>query len=192
MNKNSKNNTNSKRLILIVFAAVTVIIIAFSIKFPSKSNAGETEDTNKTVAETNQDTIEGSKEETSAQLPVTKDNDLVIQVKGISEIATFYPAEIDGINLEVLAVKAPDGTIRTAFNTCQVCYTSGKGYYVQDGDVLVCQNCGNRFGMGDVEVTKGGCNPVPITDENKTVTDDTITISKDFLSQATVIFENWK
>lgn len=29
--------------------------------------------------------------------------------------------------------------IRTAFNTCQVCYSSGKGYYVQSGNVLVCQ-----------------------------------------------------
>lgn len=38
-------------------------------------------------------------------------------------------------------------TIRTAFNTCQVCYSSGRGYYVQEGNVLVCQNCGNRFGM---------------------------------------------
>ena len=33
--------------------------------------------------------------------------------------------------LEVLAVKAPDGTIRTAFNTCQVCYGSGRGLYRQ-------------------------------------------------------------
>ena len=187
MNKNSKNNTinkkNSKKLILIASAAVAVLVIAFSVKFPNKSNAGVTENVNKTVAETNQD---------ATPLSVTKDSDLVIPVKDISETATFYPAEIDGIKLEVLAVKAPDGTIRTAFNTCQVCYTSGKGYYVQDGDVLVCQNCGNRFGMGDVEVTKGGCNPVPITDEDKTVTDDTITISKDFLLESTVIFENWK
>ncbi|MHB8128355.1 MAG: DUF2318 domain-containing protein [Mobilitalea sp.] len=196
MNKNSKNNSNnnknSKKLILIAFAAIAVVVIAFSVKFPNKSNAGVTENGNKTAVETNQDTVDETKEETSAQLPVTKDSDLVIPVKDLSETATFYPAEIDGIKLEVLAVKAPDGTIRTAFNTCQVCYTSGNGYYVQDGDVLVCQNCGNRFGMGDVEVTKGGCNPVPITVENKTVTDDTITISKDFLSQATVIFENWK
>jgi len=40
--------------------------------------------------------------------------------------------------MEVLALKAKDRTIRTALNTCQVCYASGKGYYVQEGDVLVC------------------------------------------------------
>jgi len=63
---------------------------------------------------------------------------------------------------------------------------------VQEGDVLVCQNCGNRFSMDQVEIVKGGCNPVPITDENKTVDDKNITISKDVLVQATTIFENWK
>ena len=39
--------------------------------------------------------------------------------------------------IEVLAVKSSDGTIRTAFNTCQVCYASGRGYYIQQGDGLI-------------------------------------------------------
>ncbi|MDR2445448.1 MAG: DUF2318 domain-containing protein [Spirochaetaceae bacterium] len=67
-----------------------------------------------------------------------------------------------GTRLEVLAVKAPDGTVRTAFNTCQVCYASGRGFYKQQGTVLVCQNCGNRFRMSQVGLRSGGCNPVPI------------------------------
>ena len=41
--------------------------------------------------------------------------------------------------------------------------------------------------MDDVEVTKGGCNPVPITSEYITESDDTITILKDFLTQATYL-----
>jgi uncharacterized membrane protein len=57
---------------------------------------------------------------------------------------------------------------------------------------LVCQNCGNRFKMNRVEVQSGGCNPVPIFDENKTVDDNSITISKDYLTQAKTIFSNWK
>ncbi|MDR2357693.1 MAG: DUF2318 domain-containing protein [Oscillospiraceae bacterium] len=121
-----------------------------------------------------------------------KNTDIVIPVADISEKAGFYPAEIDGTSLEVIAVKAPDGTIRTAFNTCQVCYGSGRGYYKQDGDALVCQNCGNRFKMSQVEIESGGCNPWPIFDENKTVTDESITISYDLLRQATQIFANWK
>jgi uncharacterized membrane protein len=119
-------------------------------------------------------------------------SDLVISVKDISKTAKFYPVTVDGVKLEVIAVKAPDGTIRTAFNTCQVCYDSGRGYYKQDGDALVCQNCGNRFDMSQVEVQSGGCNPVPIFEEHKTVTDETITISYALLEEAKAIFGNWK
>lgn len=118
--------------------------------------------------------------------------DLVIPVSEISDKASFYPVSADGTKMEVLAVKAPDGTIRTAFNTCQICYGSGKGYYKQEGDVLVCQNCGNRFSMDRVEVEAGGCNPWPIFDKNKTVTDESITIPSDFLKESEQIFTNWK
>ncbi|WP_312071579.1 DUF2318 domain-containing protein, partial [Anaerotignum propionicum] len=116
----------------------------------------------------------------------------VIPISEISEEAKFYPIEVDGTPLEVVAVKASDGSIRTAFNTCQVCYDSGKGYYKQQGDLLVCQNCGNQFSMDRVEVEAGGCNPWPIFDENKTVTEDSITISYDFLKESKGIFANWK
>jgi uncharacterized membrane protein len=121
-----------------------------------------------------------------------KDADLVIPVGEISTTARFYPVEMAGTLLEVIAVEAPDGTIRTAFNTCQVCYDSGNGYYKQEGDVLVCQNCGNRFRMDQVEVQSGGCNPVPIFPQNKTLSGENITISREFLTEATVIFSNWK
>lgn len=128
----------------------------------------------------------------STEIAKVTDSDIVIPVDSITETPSFYPASINGTDIEVIAVKASDGSIRTAFNTCQVCYSSGKGYYEVKGDQLVCQNCGNRFGMDDVEVTKGGCNPVPITPEYKTVDEKTITVSKDYLSKATVIFQNWK
>ncbi|MCX7039609.1 MAG: Fe-S-containing protein, partial [Spirochaetes bacterium] len=91
-----------------------------------------------------------------------------------------------------LAVRAPDATIRTALNTCQICYSSGRGFYTQQGDVLVCNNCGNRFKVSQVERIKGGCNPVPITGEWKTEEADFIVISKAFLEQAKPLFLNWK
>ncbi|MDR2375267.1 MAG: DUF2318 domain-containing protein [Treponema sp.] len=132
----------------------------------------------------------------SAQQNVVKsaiaDQDLVIQLSELTENAIFYPVDIEGTRLEILAVKAPDGTIRTAFNTCQVCYSSGRGFYKQQGTVLVCQNCGNRFRMSQVGIRSGGCNPVPISAANKTVTDTTITISRNFLNEAKGIFARWR
>lgn len=136
----------------------------------------------------------GGNSEPAASTPasVAADQDLVIPISDLSETAKFYPVDIDGTRLEVVAVEAADGSIRTAFNTCQVCYDSGRGYYKQQGNKLVCQNCGNQFPMDRVEVESGGCNPWPIFDQNKTVTDSSITISYDFLKESTGIFANWK
>jgi uncharacterized membrane protein len=124
--------------------------------------------------------------------PAIKDKDLVIPVAEITENAVFYPVDLGGTLIEVLAVKAPDGTIRTAFNTCAVCFGSGKGFYKQEGTVLVCQNCKNRFRMSQVGVRSGGCNPVPIFAANKTVTDTTITITKEYLATEKRKFARWK
>lgn len=134
----------------------------------------------------------GTGGDTISQTSSSSGEDLVISLEDITDQASFYPTEVNGTAMEVIAVKAPDGTIRTAFNTCQVCYDSGRGYYEQSGDKLVCQNCGNQFTMDRVEVEAGGCNPWPIMDENKTVTEDSIIISSDFLNESAQIFKNWK
>lgn len=167
-----KNNNNLKKLIVLAAATFVVVTVAFNMK-DWLGKAGN------------------SKNEKSSGISVVKDDDIVIPLKDVTETALFYPANINGTDLEVIAVKAPDGTVRTAFNTCQVCFSSGKGYYEQEGDKLVCQNCGNRFGMDEVEIARGGCNPVPITSEYKKIEEETITVSKDYLEQATAIFQNW-
>ena len=128
----------------------------------------------------------------AAGTPAAQSGDVVIQIKDISETAAFYPTMVDGVSMEVLAVKAPDGTIRTALNTCQVCYDSGRGYYVQEGSMLVCQNCGNRFRTSDLEKVRGGCNPVPILAEDKVVDETTITVPVEFLQKAKALFSDWK
>lgn len=169
--RNNRYTINAKKITFIALAVTAVIIAAFMIK-PDETKSPSSSQ--------------------SKGITEVKDNDIIISVKDVTETATFYPAEINGTKLEVIAVKASDGSIRTAFNTCQVCFNSGRGYYKQEGEALICQNCGNRFRMDDIEVTRGGCNPVPITDEYKSVNEDTITISKDFLMEASVIFERWK
>ena len=124
--------------------------------------------------------------------PILPNGDLQILKKDITATAKFFQFKVDGVLMEVLALRAPDGTVRTALNTCQVCYTSGRGYYVQEGDVLVCQNCGNRFKASQVELIKGGCNPIPITADLKTEDANTITIAKSILAQAKPLFAKWK
>lgn len=110
----------------------------------------------------------------------------------VTSTARFYPVTVDKTRMEVLAVRASDGTVRTALNTCQICYSSGRGYYEQAGDELICQNCKNRFKVDEIERVKGGCNPVPITSAHKTENAATIVISKDFLVQNKGLFVHWK
>jgi uncharacterized membrane protein len=128
----------------------------------------------------------------AASQKVTADEGLVISVAELSETAKFYPVTVDSVTMEVVAVKAPDGSIRTALNTCQVCYGSPKAYFVQKGNTLVCQNCGNSFPMDRVGIEAGGCNPVPILDVDKTFTGDTITVNYDFLKKNTALFKTWR
>mgnify|MGYP000285987016 CR=1 FL=1 len=58
-------------------------------------------------------------------------------------------------------VNRSDPDLRTAFDACDVCYGSKKGYR-QEGDQMVCNNCGNRYpvdGLGTENKAGGGCWP---------------------------------
>lgn len=108
---------------------IIIVVIAIAEVFSLKDGGGRSENNNAAAADSG-----------SANNVVIQNADLVIPNSEISISAKFYPAEIDWVKMKVIAVKAPDGTTRTAFNTCQVCCNSGHGYYEQDGDALVCQN----------------------------------------------------
>ena len=127
-----------------------------------------------------------------AQTQAGDTDDLTINVSELSGTPEFFATEVNGTQMEIVALVASDGTVRTAFNTCQVCYSSGRGYYEAEGDELVCQNCGNRFTGDAVGVESGGCNPVPITEKNRTLQDGVITIPGALLNEASAIFKNWK
>lgn len=58
-------------------------------------------------------------------------------------------------------VKSTDGVIRAAFDACEKCFRAQKGY-VQQGDNMVCINCGLKFKTDKVNVVTGGCNPVAL------------------------------
>ncbi len=123
---------------------------------------------------------------------ITAAGELRIPKKEVTAKASFYDYKAGNTLIEVLALRAPDGTIRTAFNTCQVCYDSGRGWYTQQGDFLVCNNCGNHFAARQVELIKGGCNPVPITRELKREDAEYIYLPKGLFEEARPLFLKWK
>ena len=77
-------------------------------------------------------------------------------------VARHFEHVNEGMTIRYFVLKSSDGVIRAAFDACDVCWPAGKGYY-QDGDVMVCRNCGRRFDSVRVNEVKGGCNPAPLT-----------------------------
>ena len=149
-----------------------------STKTTSTSADTQAASSENTTAKDITTTVDGSAENVTS---IKKNGYLAIPIADLSQTASFYKADIDGTEIELVALKDSKGNLRTAFNACQVCYSSGKGYYVQDGNYLVCQNCGNSFTIDQVGIASGGCNPWPILDSDRTVTYDEIQISYDVL-----------
>ncbi len=173
--KNRPKNKNGIKTLLLATAVLTGAILVLSgCSGAARSNPSSTPDT----------ATAGQASFTGAGISINKSE--------ITSTAKFIPYQAGDTKMEVLAVQAPDGTIRTALNTCQVCFDSGRGYYKQEGDVLVCQNCGNRFKISQIEKEKNGCTPVPILEGDKTDDGTTISISADFLEQYKELFANWK
>lgn len=73
----------------------------------------------------------------------------------------FHYKLADGTAVKFFLIKLSDGTFRAALDACEVCWPQGKGY-VQDGNYMVCKNCGRRFRNEDIGLYRGGCNPHPL------------------------------
>jgi len=98
---------------------------------------------------------------TGAAISAKNDGEFTIPASGVTEKVKFYEYDYNGKTIKFFAVRANDGSIKTGFDACDVCYGSKKGYR-QEGDYLVCNNCGKRFaisGLGTENKNPGGCWP---------------------------------
>ena len=115
----------------------------------------------------------------SAEPPFISDSDafLSISLSEITSQAKWYEYDLGQEKIRFFVVRANDSSIRTAFNACDVCYRYKKGYR-QEGDYMVCNNCGNRYpitGLGTENKNPGGCWPGYLPNVIK---GDNITIKK--------------
>lgn len=124
--------------------------------------------------------------------PTSNGKGLRIKKNEITIKAKFYPVKIGTTTMEVFAVKASDGTLRVALNTCQVCFSSGRGFYTQVGEEFICNNCSNRFHTDQIGSTRYGCNPIPVPKESIEDNGEYLTISQVFLEKSTPYFTRWK
>lgn len=152
-----------------------------------KDNQGQDDFTAQIVPDINKGSSNNEAEGT-----LNEAGDLVINTGDIGDEATFFQVNVKGVDMAVLAVKAEDGTVRTAFDTCQICNGSPYAYFEQKGDKFQCQNCGNVYSRDMIEKERGGCNPVPIMADEKSETENEIIIPAKVLEDNAGRFKNWK
>lgn len=101
--------------------------------------------------------------------------------------ARFYNVKIpQGKTIYFFIVKDKNGIYRAAANACVVCFKTYKGFR-QEGDEIVCNNCGNRYPIEKIATEKGGCNPGPIN-PNLEIKNGQIIIKQTDLEQVLDLF----
>lgn len=76
--------------------------------------------------------------------------------------ALYLTNTLNGRPLYYFALKSSDGQYRAAFDACDVCFRANRGYR-QEGDLMVCNQCGQTFPSAKINEVKGGCNPAPLS-----------------------------
>ncbi|HZK72097.1 MAG TPA: hypothetical protein VFD03_11385, partial [Clostridia bacterium] len=105
--QSAKIKSKSKSKLIIIASGALVVIIALALVIFKFSSGAETDLRANVEKTANIPSISGTSN-------LSNTSSIVISKSEITEIAKFYPVVVDGTKMEVLAAKAPDGTIRTA------------------------------------------------------------------------------
>ncbi len=107
-------------------------------------------------------TVGGSSGGAKYQTVIAEGSTVTIPVAQVSDgKAHFFSYRSGDAHVDFFVLKSDDGVIRAAFDACDVCYHAKQGYR-QDGDSMICNNCGMKFRSDMINEVKGGCNPAPI------------------------------
>ena len=128
----------------------------------ASAQSGQTQATDESTADT--PAVSSSRESEAGRVtPVEVQGDEVrLALADLSDgQAHYYSVQVGGKTVPFFVLKGSDGKIRAALDACVVCYGAKKGYR-KDEDVMVFNNCGNRFPSVSINEITGGCNPVPL------------------------------
>jgi len=70
----------------------------------------------------------------------------------------FFTADVNNTSIRFLIVHKNNGQFGVALDACQICGPSG---YHEEGDSLICRNCGAAIYIPSIG-TSGGCNPIAV------------------------------
>ena len=134
--------TGKSTLILAAAAVVLVGVAVYLVISASKDNPTAT-----AVA-------------TSPASSAPESRDIRISLSDLSSTAKFFDYKLsDNRPVRFFVLKSSDGVYRAALDACDTCYHAKKGYH-QEGDDMICNNCGLHFHSAKINEVHGGCNPI--------------------------------
>lgn len=105
--------------------------------------------------------------------PVSAENgEVKVQLSALQgSTASYFVYNAGGKDIKFFMLRASDGTVRLALDACTACNHAKLGYR-QNGEAMVCNNCGMSFRSTDVGTISGGCSPIPLrnSQDGKTLT----------------------
>jgi uncharacterized membrane protein len=123
--------------------------------------------------------------ETATATAAAPSGDVTIPISQVNDgKAHFYSFNSGGTTVKYFVLADKNGKVRVALDACEVCFAQKKGYH-QEGDTMVCNNCGKVFPSDQINVITGGCNPIPV---EKTISGGQLTITTDSLAQGVQYF----
>lgn len=122
---------------------------------------------------------------------LNEEGNIVIEENEITDKAVYIDYKYNDVTIGLLAVRNSEGKVIVVVNTCQSCGGSPYAYFVQVGDKIQCQNCGNLFAIDELDnLVPDGCNPIAI--EDRTDSNGQIIIGVNQLKSMVDKFENWQ
>ena len=181
-NKTMTRKTDTSRKILTVI--MTLLVASMLTACGSSNTSGNLSSSGSGKLEATTEKSENAVYVT----PAVENGEITIDVDTLTSHPLYVNYDSNGTNIQLIAVKASDGTPRLSLNTCQVCNPSPMAYFKEQDGKLVCQNCGNTFTMDSVGETSGGCNPTYIDYKN---IDGKLTVSTADLDTYADRFTSW-
>lgn len=134
--------------------------------------------------------VNSTSESTPVQtFSLNSDGDLILPISELNE--GFQYVDYGGAH-ELLVWQDSDGTVYTAFNSCQECYPRGNARYTYNNGTLTCQSCGNQISVQSMRSESwGGCQPIAIPASYRADTENEIVIPAELFTYSDAMFQLW-
>ena len=188
-----RKSVPSRKILTVIMTALVVSMLSAcgSSNTSVNTNSLGNSDVSANSTSSGSGKLESTTEESKTDVyvtPIVENGEITIDADTLTSDPIYVNYDSNGTNIQLIAVKAFDGTPRLSLNTCQVCNPSPRAYFKEQDGKLVCQNCGNTFTMDSVGETSGGCNPTYIDYENR---DGKLTVSTADLDTYADRFTSW-